>query len=228
MDTIDRQVSRRYRSISRDARARLTRSRVVDAAGTLFLARGYAGTTIRSIAARAGVSVPTVELLFGTKATLLKAAIDVAIAGDDEPIPVLERDWTAAALVSESAEDFLVVVAGVVARTQARSAGLVLAVFEGSVNEPELAELATHMTAQRSGTASWLVNALSRKAILRAADDLEEAVDTLWLLMDPAIYDRLVRQRGWSTDQYRNWFALSARRLLVTDDLPPTFPEEQP
>jgi hypothetical protein len=40
------------------------------------------------------VSVPTVELLFGNKARLLKAAIDVAIAGDDDAVPVLDRSWT--------------------------------------------------------------------------------------------------------------------------------------
>ena len=57
----------------------------------MFVAGGYAGATIRAIAAEAGVSVPTVELLFATKARLLKAAIDVAIAGDDEAGAGLDR-----------------------------------------------------------------------------------------------------------------------------------------
>ena len=43
------------------------------------------------------MSVATVELLFGTKVALLKAAIDVAIAGDDEPVAVLDRAWAGAA-----------------------------------------------------------------------------------------------------------------------------------
>jgi AcrR family transcriptional regulator len=38
---------------------------------------------MRAIATEAQVSLPTVELLFGTKTQLLRAAIDVAIAGDD-------------------------------------------------------------------------------------------------------------------------------------------------
>jgi AcrR family transcriptional regulator len=225
MDAVDRQMSRTYRSAGREERARLTRRRVVDAASTLFLARGYAGTTIRSIAARADVSVPTVELLFGTKAALLKSAIDVAIAGDDEPVPVLERDWTVAAMAAQSANEFLAIGAGVIAAAQARSAGLVLAVFEGSISEPGLAELALQMTRQRTGTATWLVTTLSTKATLRAGNDIQDAVDTLWILMDPAIYDRLVRQRGWRTEQYRSWFARSARRLLIAD-APPISLEE--
>ena len=88
---------RSYRSTVREQQARLTRRRILDAARAAFVARGYAGTTVRGIAAGAGVSVPTVELLFGTKAAVLKAAIDVAIVGDDEPVPVLDRAWTVVA-----------------------------------------------------------------------------------------------------------------------------------
>ena len=45
---------------------------------------------MRAVAADAEVVLPTVELVFGTKAKLLKAVIDVAIAGDDEPVPMLD------------------------------------------------------------------------------------------------------------------------------------------
>ena len=89
--------TRAYRSPRRDAQARLTRRRVLEAATASFLARGYAGTTMRAVAGGAGVSVATVELLFGTKVALLQAAIDVAIAGDDEPVAVLDRAWADAA-----------------------------------------------------------------------------------------------------------------------------------
>ena len=88
--------------MQRAERARRTRRRIVDAATALFLERGYAGATMRAIAAAAGVAVPTVELGFGTKATLLKAAIDVAIAGDDEPVPVLDRAWADTCLLYTS------------------------------------------------------------------------------------------------------------------------------
>lgn len=56
---------------------------------------GYSATAMRVVAASVGVAVPTVELLFGTKPRLLKAAIDVTIAGDDEPVGVLDRSCTA-------------------------------------------------------------------------------------------------------------------------------------
>ena len=215
--TDQRRLPRTYRSNRRAAQARRTRQRVLDAATAEFLAHGYAGATIPAIATGAAVSVPTVESLFGTKARVLKAAIDVAIAGDDEPVPVLDRSWATAALAAEGVDELLSIVAGVIGPAQARSAGLVLAVFEGSSTDAALAALAARMTAQRAGTAEWLVDALTRKAPLRAGCTRQEAVDTVWVLMDPAVFDRLIRQRHWTRERYQDWFARSVRRLLVAD-----------
>lgn len=189
----------------------------------MFLARGYAGATVRAIAGQAGVSVPTVELVFGTKARLLKAAIDVAIVGDDEVVPVLERDWTAAALRAQTVEEVLATVAGVLGPAQVRSSGLVLAVFEGSSTDAELADLSDQMNAQRSVTAEWIVDTLAAKAPLRQECSRQNAIETVWVLMDPAVFQRLVRNRGWTVQQYQTWFAGSLRRLLVADD-PPRVP----
>jgi AcrR family transcriptional regulator len=209
--------TRSYRSSRREAGARRTRRRILEAAGSAFGVGGYAGATIRAIAAEAGVSVPTVELLFGTKTRLLKAAIDVAIAGDDEAVPVLDRSWTSAAIAATSADEFLSVVARVIGGAQARSAGLVLAAFEGSPKDPELAELTEQMILQRAITAGWIVDGLASKADLRDELTRQDAVDTMWLLMEPAVFDRLVRHRHWTVDRYQDWFARTARRLLVAD-----------
>ncbi|HWI34402.1 MAG TPA: helix-turn-helix domain-containing protein, partial [Lapillicoccus sp.] len=63
--------------------ARATRRRVIEAAHDLFLKQGFRATTIREVAERAGVSAETVYKGFGGKAGVLKAAYDVAMAGDD-------------------------------------------------------------------------------------------------------------------------------------------------
>lgn len=208
-----------YRSPLREARARETRRRVLAAATAQFLERGWAGTTVRGVAAASGVSVPTVEQLFGTKRHLLTAAIDVAIAGDDEPVPVLDRPWVDAAARARTPRELLAVAAPVLAAAQARSASLVLALFEAARTYPDLAAPAAERARQREATAAWLVDALARLTPVTPG-----AVDTLWILMDPALYDRLTRMRGWSRERYAEWFADSARRLLVPDthqeDLP--------
>ncbi|HSK98111.1 MAG TPA: helix-turn-helix domain-containing protein [Euzebyales bacterium] len=193
---------------------------MIDAATVEFLERGYAAATMRRIAATAGVAVPTVESLFGTKARLLKVAIDVAIAGDDEPVAVLDRSWTAAALSATDVDEFLAIVTSVLAAAQTRAAGLVLAVFEGAAADPALAELSTQLLAQRAVTAAWLVDHLAHIRPLRDGCSREEGIDTCWVLMDPAVFDRLTRHRGWTAERYGRWFADAMARLLI--DTEPT------
>src|ERR1700682_2542723 len=72
---------------------RATRERIVRAAAALFIRDGYLATTMAGIAAEAGVAVQSLYLIFGSKLDILKAALDVAIVGDFEPVPLLEREW---------------------------------------------------------------------------------------------------------------------------------------
>ena len=207
--------ARAYHSQLRDAQAHQTRRRVLAAATRVFLDGGYGGATLRAVADEAGVSLAMIELLFGSKANLLKAAIDVAIAGDDEPVAMLDRAWAASAQAATTAAEFLNVMAVAVANSQSRSAGLVLAVFEGAARDPKLAQLRMQMIAQRTVMATWIVERLARLAPLRIDCRQQEAIDTVWLLMDPAVFERLTRHRQWSLDQYSTWLARSAARLLL-------------
>src|SRR3954470_21664374 len=66
---------RRYRSQLREERAADTRRRITRAAGELFAAHGFAGTTVAGIAGRAGVSEATVYATFGTKGAIVGALL---------------------------------------------------------------------------------------------------------------------------------------------------------
>ena len=84
---------RAYDSPRRRQQAQATRRAVLEAARELFTEHGYVATTIGAVAARAGVSPETVYAAFGNKRSLLSELLDVAIVGDDAPVPVLERPW---------------------------------------------------------------------------------------------------------------------------------------
>jgi AcrR family transcriptional regulator len=172
---------------------------------------------MRSIAAGAGVSVPTVELLFGTKAAVLKAAIDVAIAGDDQQIPVLDRAWTGAARRAPTVEGLLDVAVGVLGPAQERSAGLVQAAFEASSTDPDLAALTDQLVSQREHTAGWLVDSIASLTPLRPELTRKDAVETVWMVIDPAVFLRLTRHRRWSMQRYQDWVARSLANLLFPD-----------
>jgi TetR/AcrR family transcriptional regulator, regulator of autoinduction and epiphytic fitness len=211
----DGKVRRLYRSPRRSEQARETRERVVASAARQFVRAGYAATTMRSVAAAAQVSVPTVERLFGSKARLLKAAIDVAIAGDHDPVAVLDRGWVAEAQSVGTAAEFLAVVGRVVRPAMTRSAGLVLAAFQAATTDETLAGLARELNDQRTATVAWIVDGLRRRTTLRAGVSRRLAIDEVWLLMDPAVYERLTRHRGWTPARYEKWFTETVLRLLV-------------
>ena len=214
--TAPSQERRPYRSPRREEQARRTRARICAAATGQFLAAGYAGTTIKAVAAAAGVSVPTVEAAFGTKARLLKAAIDVATAGDDAPVAMLDRPWAARARAAAGPESFVAEFAAVLTASAERAAGLVLAALDAGpkLRDPGIAAVAAQMTTQRETMAAWLVDGLRHRAALRPGLDRAEAIDTVWLLMDPAVFTRLTGTRGWPPARFQAWFAAAVLRLL--------------
>ena len=84
-------AKRTYDGSGRQEQARESRRAVLASAQALFLARGFAATTMADVAAAAGVSVQNVYKVFNTKVGLAKAVFDVAIAGDDDAVPMVER-----------------------------------------------------------------------------------------------------------------------------------------
>jgi AcrR family transcriptional regulator len=207
--------SRVYRSAQRTAQAHHTRQRIVAAATEQFASAGYPATTMRSVAAAAGVSVASIELAFGTKAQLLKTAIDVAIAGDHDPVAVLDRAWATAAQATATVQDFLTAVGRTLRPAMTRSAGLVLAAYGAAETDPALRELARQLATQRANTVAWIVDGIGDRAALRAGITRRHAIDQVWLLMDPAVYQRLTRYRGWSPTGYEQWFTGTITRLLL-------------
>jgi AcrR family transcriptional regulator len=211
----DGKPSRTYRSPQRSAQARRTRERIIAAATDQFVTAGYSATTMRSIAAASGVSVASIELTFGTKVELLKVAIDVAIAGDHDPVAVLNRSWATRAQTTTSVTQLLTVVARTLRPAMARSAGLVVAAQDAARSDPEVQQLAEQLSAQRAATAGWIVDRTRERGPLRQGTTRRDAIDQVWLFIDPAVYQRLTRYRGWSPTRYQRWFVDTVTRLLV-------------
>ena len=224
-----RRPIRRYRSPSREQQARRTRARIVEAAARQFLAGGYAATTMRAVAAAAGVALPTVELAFGTKARLLKAVIDAAIAGDDQPVPMLAREWAARAEATAGPAEFAAVFARQLTESAQRAAGLTLVALEAARADEDIAAVAAQMMSQRQVMATWMVDGLLRRSPLRDGVDRAAAIDTIWALMDPALFCRLTLDRRWPAARFRRWFADGALRLLlpVTDQQTAASPAQE-
>jgi AcrR family transcriptional regulator len=209
---------RGYRSPRREMQARRTRARIIAAATQRFLAHGYAGTTMRAVALDAGVALPTVELAFRTKARLLKAVIDVAIAGDDDQVAMLDRQWAKRAESIAGPPDFVAAFARVLAGSAERAAGLAATALEAARADEDIATVAAQLMSQREVMASWLVDGIMHRSALREGTDRAAAVDTVWTLMDPVVFCRLTGDRHWTTAHFERWFTDSVTRLVLSAD----------
>ena len=207
-----------YRSPRREMQARRTRARIIAAAAQRFLAHGYAGTTMRAVALDAGVALPTVELAFRTKARLLKAVIDVAIAGDDDQVAMLDRQWAKRAESIAGPPDFVAAFARVLAGSAERAAGLAATALEAARADEDIAAVAAQLMSQREVMASWLVDGIMHRSALREGTDRAAAVDTVWTLMDPVVFCRLTGDRHWTTAHFERWFTDSVTRLVLSAD----------
>lgn len=223
--------SRTYRSPLREETARQTRRAVLAAADELFRAHGYGGTSIDAIAARAGVSKPTVFSAVGSKATVLKELRDVAMAGDDEPVPVSERPAYRELFAEPDPHRTVRLIARNTTALLSRYAELDDVLHGAADGDADLRQLWKTSEAQRLAAARTYVENLTAKTALKPGSDEERAVDLVWLLLAPSHYHRLVHDRRWSPSRFEEWLGDALTHHLLPDQPmspDPTKEEEKP
>jgi AcrR family transcriptional regulator len=189
----------------REARARETRLRIVEAGVRLFLERGYVTTTVQAIADEADVAAATIYQAFGTKHAILAAALDVTIAGDDAPLPLLERGWVEAARSEQDFEPRLRIVVEGAARVAARTAPLKDVMRDAAATDVAARQLVREDHDRRHRTQAVLVDLLIEVRPLRGGLDRRRAIDTFFALVNSSTYDLLVIQRGWPMTEWQDW-----------------------
>jgi AcrR family transcriptional regulator len=192
----------------REERAADTRRRIALAAGELFAAHGFAGTTIAGIAERAGVSEATVYATFGTKGAIVRALLsdmeqqaDVAgwmarIAGESDPRRKLRAfaQWTRALFSSSKAT---------------------ISAVSGALTDPALSELGQEGDRRRREGLRGLVSSLARAGALKPHLSQREAVDRAWMLTGLEIYLAATDGCDWSDDHYERWLAATLAEQLL-------------
>jgi AcrR family transcriptional regulator len=174
------------------------------------------------IADAAGVSRKTVFTSVGGKVEALKLAIDWAIAGDDEPVPLLERPLVQAGLLEPDARRILTDYARHIREVHCRIAPLDAVVQAASGVEPALRDLAEQARGQRLRGMQVLAQVLADRGALKPPLTASEAADTLWVFNDPALYQRLVVERSWAESRYEQWLTGVLISVLISDDYVPS------
>ena len=200
-------VKRRYDAPRRRAKAAETRRRVLHAATELFLERGYEAVTADEVATRAGVSRPTVFVSVGGKPELLKQVRDIALVGDDEPVPMPQRQmfrelWdepVAIRAVHLYARNMRVV--------HGRAAGIEAVLQHAASSDPGLADLAEEAIRQRRHGCRAVVDSLRKKSPMRRRLAAAVAADIVFALASPETYLHLVDTCGWTPARYQSWLS---------------------
>ena len=202
---------RAYASTVRREQAAQTRSRILDAASELFESNGYARTTIVAIAQRAEVAADTVYAIFGSKARILTALIDVRLA----PSAANVMDRPQAHAVRDEVDQRRQIAA--FARDMAGVSARVRPIYEilrtASAVEPEMAAIHAEMDSYRLRNMRQVVTWIATRGPLRV--DVERAGEIVWAVVSPDVARMLCDIQGWSQEQYAVWLEDTLVRLLL-------------
>ena len=198
---------RAYRSPLRAAQAGQTRLVILAAATRLFAEQGWAGTGMRDVARAAQVSVETVYANFGSKAQLLKQAMDVAVVGDDEPVPLSDRPEFRA-LAEGDARARAAATGRLMVNLRRRTARLQGVLQQAGPSDPELAEVL------RAGRVTERQQFRDGLTAVAQRDVTDTEVDGIYAVLSNDVYLLLTGTCGWTDNAYESWVATTVARLL--------------
>ncbi|MEO7421251.1 MAG: helix-turn-helix domain-containing protein [Ornithinibacter sp.] len=191
--------------------AEQTRAAVLEAARSLFADLGWVGTSMRGVAREAGVAVETVYAGFRSKRDLLLAAVDVAVVGDDLPIPLAQRDFSVGLGVGTRRER-VAKAARMSAAISSRTCALNQALIQGAATDIDLARCLADVDERRRGEiTSYFEQVASRPAT-------PGQIDEVWLLTSADVFHMLVHRSAWTPEHYEQW--LVDRLTEITSDGP--------
>ncbi|GGQ18434.1 AcrR family transcriptional regulator [Actinomadura coerulea] len=209
MDTVKRPDKRAERS-------RRTRAKVIEAARELFVARGYGATSLQEVADRAGVAVQTVYFVFGNKRTLFKDVVDASIAGDDEPVATMDREWFRAACAAPTAAEQLRAYVRGTGEVLGRVAPIMPMISAAGAADPQIAAQWPDGPDPRYTVHRAAAEALAGKPDARPGVSAATAADLLFALLSPQLYLLFVQDRGWAPDAWEEWVCTTlAAQLCV-------------
>jgi AcrR family transcriptional regulator len=176
------------------------------------------------VARASGVSEPTVYAAFGTKASLLKTCIDVALAGDDDAIAIVDRPLSTWVYDTDDPRELLSRYAVMMGDLAARAAPIYDVLVRAADADPGLAALLADLERQRLKAATIVADAVAARGGLPPGRTVQEARDTIWVCNAPELYVTLTRKRRWSTKRYVEWSRNTLLRLVADPPAPGDVP----
>ncbi len=210
-------IKRPYQSPLRDDAARETRRRIREAATELFVDQGFVATTMKQVATRAGVAERTVYTAYPTKAELFRAAVDVALVGDELPVPIRDREEIRTAMAEHDGRRSLAHAVAYNVAVSERANELLMAAELSAGADADMRRLSEEGARVMADGLREFAATLAGHGSLRSDIDVDRAADILFLYLSPYTHHVLRRLRGWTAEAFEEWLL----DVLVRELLPP-------
>ena len=181
-----------------------TRGRVVEAARDLFLSRGYVATTMAEIAREAGVALQSVYTAGQSKADLLHLVIDLAVAGDQQDVMLVDRPEFRAVAAESDPERQVQMLASLIAATMERLAPVWIAYQEAGAVDTKAASNLVAAHHRRRETFRAMIRMIPEQHLRHPYD---QSADTMWIIgsIDVALLQRTVLD--WDPTRCAEWLS---------------------
>ena len=193
-----------------NARSRRTRTALLAAARSVLEEYGFPRLTMAAVAERAGVTRRAVYLHFDSRSELVGALFDY-VADTEDLEGSLQRVRTApdavAALYAWACHE---------ASYHARILGVARALEHVGRDDPDAAAWRERIARHQLADCRLLAERLAHEHHLAPGWSVDSATDMLWALISTEPLERLLVDRGWSSQQYAQRFGHLLRSTFVT------------
>lgn len=200
---------RTYRSELREQQAERTRKLIADAARTRFVEKGWAGTSVRSVAEAAGVSEATVYHVYGSKAGLAGSLLDSAERSADVNRVVAQLRERAGDPAGQ-----LRALVGFDRRLFERGGDVLRILAEGRRQHPDLGA-AYAEGRSRGDRERRTVFSTWPAAVWRAGVDADRAVAVYAMTVTLDGFDTATGEFGWRPDDVEEWWLGTLAAVLL-------------
>ncbi len=188
------------------------RNRVIEAATNLFISKGYTATTMADIARDAGVAMQSVYAAGRSKGDLLRAAVERAVAGDDQEVMMHDRP-----VVTQMAEEpdpvrQVEICVGIICDVQERSEPIQMAFRQAAAVDAKVAAAVEIAHRQRRETFGRVIGLIPPNRLRHPAT---ECADTAWAVASTETLLLLRNVLGWSWPQVHAWLGRTLKELLL-------------
>jgi AcrR family transcriptional regulator len=193
----------------RALQAEQTRHDILDAARQRFATQGYAATSLKDVAADAGVSVQTLYDSVGSKADLVRRLNDLVD---------VEANVGEIASAIDAEQDPLVIVripARITRRLLERCDDILRAALTGAQAEPELGGVVEEGGRRHRAGATGVAHRLASLDALRPGLNVDDAAATIAALADYRMAFVLIDDHHFELDQVEEWIGDVTARVIL-------------